>query len=142
MIDAIAVPQIAAPLQNRSQLKQVDLFPHLKGLKLAHPIDDNETFNIDILIGADLYWSIVGNNIIRGPGPTAVESRIGYLLSGPTGVTPNADEKCTTMLQLAECLDIHAPLRSKTIVIRPPNPWFNEDIREERKASRAAPTGG
>lgn len=37
-----------------------------------------------LLIGVNHYWDIVGNGIIRGPGPVAVSSKIGYLLSGPT----------------------------------------------------------
>ncbi len=36
-----------------------------------------------MLIGADYYWDIVENEIIRGDGPTAVKSKLGYLLSGP-----------------------------------------------------------
>lgn len=36
-----------------------------------------------MLIGADAYCSVVQETVIRGPGPTAVESKIGYLLSGP-----------------------------------------------------------
>jgi hypothetical protein len=47
-----------------------------------------------MLIGADYYWDIVQNKIIRGKGPTAVQSRLGYLLSGPmsnsTGYTTSA----------------------------------------------------
>lgn len=40
--------------------------------------------DISLLIGVNHYWVIVGNGIIRGPGPVAVSSKIGYLLSGPT----------------------------------------------------------
>ncbi|XP_070576133.1 uncharacterized protein [Ptychodera flava] len=40
---------------------------------------------IDVLIGADQYWNFVGNHIVRGAGPTAISSKFGYLLSGPTG---------------------------------------------------------
>ena len=36
-----------------------------------------------MLIGADAYWSIVQEAIVRGPGPTAVQTKIGYLLSRP-----------------------------------------------------------
>ena len=36
-----------------------------------------------MLIGADFYWDIVEDHVIRGNGPTAVKSKIGYLLSGP-----------------------------------------------------------
>jgi len=38
-------------------------------------------------VGADHYWDIVGDVIIGGDGPTAVESKVGYLLSGPAPVT-------------------------------------------------------
>ena len=34
------------------------------------------------MIGADFYWQFIQDRIIRGEGPTAVESRLGYLLSG------------------------------------------------------------
>lgn len=56
--------------------------PHLKNLLLAHPVSKNSIFSVDILIGADFYWDIVGDQVIRGPGPTAVQSKIGYLISG------------------------------------------------------------
>ena len=44
---------------------------------------DDGYFEITMLIGADYYWSIVEDNVIRGDGPTAVQSKLGYLLSGP-----------------------------------------------------------
>ena len=36
-----------------------------------------------VLIGADYVWSVVQDRVVRGNGSTAVESKIGYLLSGP-----------------------------------------------------------
>ena len=56
---------------------------YLRGLKLAHPYSDDDKFDISLLIGADHYWDIVKDKTIRGNGPTAVESKLGYLLSGP-----------------------------------------------------------
>ena len=44
---------------------------------------DDGYSEITMLIGADYYWSIVQDNVIRGDGPTAVQSKLGYLLSGP-----------------------------------------------------------
>lgn len=58
-------------------------FPHLQGLTLAHPIIHTSDFEISLLIGADFYWTIVQDRIIHGNGPTAMESKLGYLLSGP-----------------------------------------------------------
>ena len=57
--------------------------PYLKDLRLNHVIPDNDNVNISMLIGADAYCSVVQETVIRGPDPTAVESKIGYLLSGP-----------------------------------------------------------
>ena len=36
-----------------------------------------------LLIDADHYWNIIEGHIIRENGPTAMNSKIGYLLSGP-----------------------------------------------------------
>ncbi|XP_045198527.1 uncharacterized protein LOC123552846 [Mercenaria mercenaria] len=80
-IDVLIVPTIAVPLRNLH--RTTSALPYLRGLKLAHPVTEDETFNISLLIGADKYWEIVGNRVVRGNGPTAVQSKIGYRLSGP-----------------------------------------------------------
>ena len=58
--------------------------PRLKGLPIAHSVTmaDHENFKISLLVGADFYWDLVGDHIIKGDGPTAVSSKLGYLLSG------------------------------------------------------------
>ena len=63
--------------------QSVQGFTYLQELDLAHPITHTSNFEITLLIGADFYWTIVQNEIIRGGGPTAVQSKLGYLLSGP-----------------------------------------------------------
>jgi len=40
------------------------------------------TTTCDAWIVPSDYWDIVGDDIIRGNGPTAVASRLGYFLSG------------------------------------------------------------
>ncbi|CAB4027962.1 Hypothetical predicted protein [Paramuricea clavata] len=40
----------------------------------------DEKFEVSLLIGANYYWEIVQDHIIRGAGPTAMESKLGYLL--------------------------------------------------------------
>ena len=69
-ISVLIVPFIAAPLQN-SLRASITGFPYLQGLKLAHPITNEENFQISVLIGADFYWTFVEDHIIRGDGPTA-----------------------------------------------------------------------
>ena len=80
-VDVLIVPEIAADLKTHN--KDVSSIKHLQGLKLAHPSLRDENFTISILIGADFYWDIVEDHVIRGNGPTAVKSKVGYLLSGP-----------------------------------------------------------
>lgn len=77
-INVLIVPQIAHPINvfTRDQAN----YPYLRGLKLAHPIEIDGEFQISILVGADYYWNIVGDKVIRGQGPTAVESKFGFLL--------------------------------------------------------------
>ena len=89
-MEVIIVPKIAAPIHMKGYAKVKNL-SYLQGLHLAHPVTHNEQFNISLLIGADHYWSVVQDEIIRGDGPTAVKSKIGYLLSGPlhTGTSTN-----------------------------------------------------
>jgi len=82
---ALVVPNIAAPLNNtiRTTLRDV---PYLQGLPLAHPVSSAENFEISLLVGADFYWNFIGDHVVRGDGPTAVSSRLGYVLSGPLPV--------------------------------------------------------
>jgi hypothetical protein len=81
VVQAIVIPHIVDPLSDPHRAELLSL-PHLKKLKLAHPVSTKSTFEVDILVGADTYWNIVGDQVIRGSGPTAVDSKIGYLISG------------------------------------------------------------
>ena len=42
------------------------------------------------MIGADYFWQFVVDHIIRGDGPTAMDSKLGYLLSGPVAMSGNS----------------------------------------------------
>ncbi|XP_064620787.1 uncharacterized protein LOC135483687 [Lineus longissimus] len=81
-VRALVVPQITTPMQNLVNPDVANL-PHLRNLALAHPPTYMDTFEIALLIGADQFWNILGNHIVRGKGPIAVSSKLGYLLSGP-----------------------------------------------------------
>ena len=81
-LSVLIVPTIATPLQNQRRYVSQKL-EYLRGLKLAHPLTENDSFEISLLIGADHYWHVVKDEIVRGNGPTAMNSKIGYLLSGP-----------------------------------------------------------
>ena len=95
-ISVLTVPFTAAPIKNSVQTS-IENFPHLHGLKLAHPITNEHNFHISILIGADYYWYFVEDKIIRGKGATAQQSKLGFLLSGPMS-SPTSQLHATTMV--------------------------------------------
>ena len=97
----LVVEKIATPLQTHMQQGVEDL-PHLRGLKLAHPISSAESFDVSVLIGADHYWDLVEDHVIRGPGPTAVASKLGYLLSGP--LPTSSGTSSTTVVNLLQTM--------------------------------------
>ena len=104
-LSVLIVPDIAVPLKNVTN-EMVTRLPHLKGLPLAHPVTTDESFRISLLIGVDHYWDIVENDVIRGDGPTAVGSKLGYLLSGPLPVI-----QPTTILHVGDVTDVSCEIQ-------------------------------
>ncbi|XP_063400011.1 uncharacterized protein LOC134684639 [Mytilus trossulus] len=97
-IRVLIVPEIAAPL--KTYIRKAAKLSYLSEIKLAHPVTANDNFQVSVLVGADYYWSIIENHIIRGDGPTAVKSKIGYLLSGPLHGTPSYNDQPTSMMNV------------------------------------------
>ncbi|XP_064646772.1 uncharacterized protein LOC135499753 [Lineus longissimus] len=91
----LVVPKISTPLNTHVTSSVLNL-PHLKDLKLAQSTDD-AVISLDVLIGADYYWSVIGDDVVRGKGPTAVSSVFGYVLSGPTHEGPSAKTRTAVM---------------------------------------------
>ena len=59
------------------------MYTHLAGLDLAD-LSPDETLQVDMLIGSDFYWDFITGRTIRGrSGPVAVETTLGWVLSGP-----------------------------------------------------------
>ena len=90
---------------------------YLQGLKLAHPISSMETLDISLLIGVDHYWQIVGNHIVRGEGPTAMQSKLGYLLSGPL-LQKSKPESVPLNTYTMQTLDLELSDSHSQIVVR------------------------
>ena len=51
-------------------------------------------------MGTDFYWDLVGDHISRGDGPTALSSKLGYLLSGPV-LLPRPQSAAVNILHVA-----------------------------------------
>jgi len=73
-----------------SQIQPFESWPHLKGLSFADP-DPSSHHPIHLLIGADLYGSLLMNDLRQGPlgTPTAQLTALGWVLSGPADHRPS-----------------------------------------------------
>ena len=99
-LSVLVVPRIAAPLHSIATSKVQEL-PYLRGLTLAHPImKEDSQFDISMLIGVDYYWKIVEDHIVRGDGPTAVQSKLGYLLFGPLTLSSSSCYSTVTSMHI------------------------------------------
>ena len=116
-LTAHCVPIICAPLQNQRIEVAVREFPHLEGLELADSVHDKSELEVDLLVGSDFYWQLMTGRVQKGEaGPTAIESHLGWILSGPS-ISTNAHSVSanltqTHVLRIAEAPDpVVDPLR-------------------------------
>ena len=78
-ISALSSAALCSPVSSRVDISS---YPHLKGLSLAKGVGTAKS-RIDILVGADHYYDIVIGDVIRSSGgPVAINSKLGWLLSG------------------------------------------------------------
>ena len=79
------VPSICEPITCQSIDTSITANEQLMTLDLADPTDGTSDLPIDLLIGCDYYWDLVTGDICRtGTGPTAIHTKLGWVLSGPT----------------------------------------------------------
>lgn len=94
-------PVVCSPLPKRADL---NIYPHLQDLELADRSEIGQDA-IDILIGWDYYWDIVTAESIWGEnGPTAINSKFGWLLSGPTNSSPCETNVVSNLIIVGEAL--------------------------------------
>nr|XP_012227877.1 PREDICTED: uncharacterized protein LOC105675368 [Linepithema humile] len=114
--------------------RSVESWPHLRGLSLADP-DPFSHHCIHMLIGADIYGSLLKNDVRQGPygTPTAQSTAFGWILSGPTGNRESASEKAS-VLNCVFAQDVNSLLQrfweDKEISLSPP--LTEEEERFER----------
>ena len=85
LLSLLTTSIICEPIICQLSNEKAQQYQHLHNIKLAEPAREGELIEFDILIGLDHYWDIITGETIRGPsGPTAIYSKIGWILSGPT----------------------------------------------------------
>ena len=81
---ALVVPFICNPLTTQPIDLSRNHYDHLRGLDLADSADVRDTLETDLLIGSDVYWNLATGRVIRGrSGPLAIQTKVGWVLSGP-----------------------------------------------------------
>ncbi|XP_065917691.1 uncharacterized protein [Dysidea avara] len=80
----LTVPLICEPLTSQPTMYASESYPHLAGLELADYATEEDTLSVDVLVGSDNYWKLVTGDIINADiGPTAIRTRLGWVLAGP-----------------------------------------------------------
>ena len=96
-IEAYVVPEISTIQNNHAEIAKYE-YPHLKGLWFSDVSKGREEMFIDVLIGADYLWSFQKGCTIRGKPdePVAVETELGWVLSGPMK-SPNSESEARSV---------------------------------------------
>ena len=84
-VSAYVVPIVCAPIKNQAINFAIRNYPHLTGLWFADfPANIDDALNCEVLIGSNFYWHFMSGQCRRGErGPIALESCLGWILSGP-----------------------------------------------------------
>ena len=81
----LAVSMICEPLASQPIAFCQNNYEHLSGLDLADSSDGHSRLEVDILVGSDQYWDLITGRTRRGAsGPVAIDTQLGWVLSGPT----------------------------------------------------------
>ena len=79
------VPTICGPLVGQHITTCFENTRQFMGLDFADYSDGRSSLEVDVLIGSDYYWDLVTGSVCRSEGgPTAIHTKLGWVLSGPT----------------------------------------------------------
>ena len=85
----LSVPLICEPISGQSISYAIDTYKELASLKFSDYSQGGNNLEVDILVGLDQYWKLVTGKVVRClNGPTAVHTRLGWVLSGPVLGSP------------------------------------------------------
>ena len=91
-INVLIVPSVAVPFKSTYSRD----FAISERFETCIPCDRRSS--VQVLIGADHYCSFVQNRVVRGNGPKAMRSKLGYPLSGPLPLSSADDTTVNYML--------------------------------------------
>ena len=108
------VPTICKPLSCQPITASVEANDHLISLGIADSADSSSRLPVDILIGCDHYWELVTGGVCRSEnGPTAIHTKLGWVLSGPTP-THDVGVHSSTCVVTTHTLQVDSQLADST----------------------------
>ena len=100
-----SIPVICSQICDQPVKFAAEKYEHLQGLQLADNTFSESDPEITILIGNDQIWNNINGSTIRGQsGPTALEWKLGYILSGPVENVPRRINDSSVNLAVSHVL--------------------------------------
>ena len=113
LLKVFTVPLICEPLSCQPITLCAEQCEHLSHLELADCSEGQAPMDVDMLIGADYYWEFTTGKTRRGKGgPTAIHTRIGWVLSGPAPCLDSSTSLMTSTLFVTQEGRLDEQLRS------------------------------
>ena len=109
------VSEICTPISGQFIDFTQHSYPHLQNLDLADSNPSGKGLDIDILIGSDFYWSFMSGKIVKpdnGCGPVALDSVLGYVLSGNSSAPQGFN---STNINFGEIVVLHVITESELL---------------------------
>ena len=97
-LELFIVPHICEPLLTQPIDFCSRQYSHLTPLNLADTNSSDTPVEVDMLVGSDFYWQLTTGEIIQGEGgPVTIETKLGWVLSGPVTASEVNDNSATVM---------------------------------------------
>jgi len=113
----LVVPLICEPIFNQPIILAYDSYNQFTSLELADYCPEDKNLEVDILIGADQYYQLVTGEIIhQNNGPTAIRTRLGWVLSGPVHGLSQEVSSVNLVTTHAFLVDTYQPQESQVII--------------------------
>lgn len=136
-IMALVTPIICPPLSNNVKLTEIPA--EFKALNVADSVEEKNDHNIDILIGNDHYAQVIVGNTKKSKDERrmAIESKFGWLLSGPTPKMIQ-DKTSSTVCQIINAGptkddDLNETLKKFWEISKVPEQFCEDDVTEVQK---------
>lgn len=106
----LSVPLICEPISSQPIAFATDIYKQFASLELADYSHGDKGLEVDILVGSDQYWKLVTGEVIhQHDGPTAIHTRLGWVLSGPIQGLSQQVSSVNLVSTHALMIDIYQP---------------------------------